>query len=111
MISVIIPTYNRGEHLIHVTKSLLDYLKRTYEVFEVIFVDDGSIDDTESVLKVLCDRHVEVGAIIMAHNCGQQNATLAGIRQAKYQVVLTMDDDLRYGLTGIKELVEKLNQG
>jgi len=111
MVSVIIPTYNRGKHLPHVTKCLVDCLKMTYGVFEVIFVDDGSTDDSQKVLKDLCEQYVEVVAIIMAHNSGQQNATLAGIRHAKHHVVLTMDDDLRYGLTGIDELVETLNEG
>jgi len=111
MISVVIPTYNRGEHLPQVTEKLIGYLKANYDEFEVIYVDDGSADQTQKVLKDLTMDYGQVTAIILASNAGQQNATLAGIRQAKYPQVLTMDDDLRYGLEGIHQLVDQLSQG
>lgn len=111
MISVIIPTYNRGDYLPQVTKRLLGYLEGDFSSFEVIIIDDGSKDNTKEVVKHLCRQYEDVRGIIMANNYGQQNATLAGIRQAKYPTVLTMDDDLRYGLEGIRDLVNGLDQG
>lgn len=111
MISVIVPTLNRG-HLIRTVSgeiaSVLDELARPYEI---IFVDDGSQDDTAAVLGKLCAVNSYIRGLVLVKNSGQQNATLAGIRAARYPYVLTMDDDLEYDVQGIREIVQGLDAG
>ena len=65
-------------------------------VYEVILVVDGSPDDTWAVARSLSHEHAEVEAIRLSRNFGQQNALLAGIRQARHDVVVTIDDDLQH---------------
>ena len=111
MVSVVIPTYNRGTSLEYVCLVLTEYLAENYESYEVILVDDGSGDHTAKVIGQLCQQYKHVKGLVLEANVGQQNATLAGIRITTKPLVVTMDDDLRYGLKGIKALVEKLDEG
>ncbi len=111
MVSVVIPTYNRGTSLEYVCLVLTEYLAENYESYEVILVDDGSGDHTAKVIGQLCQQYKHVKGLVLEANVGQQNATLAGIRITTKPLVITMDDDLRYGLKGIKTLIEKLHHG
>lgn len=111
MVSVIIPTYNRGTSLEYVCLVLTEYLAEFYPSYEVILVDDASGDHTAKVVALLCQQYAHVKGLVLANNVGQQNATLAGIRMATKPLVITMDDDLRYGLKGIKALIDKLDEG
>lgn len=111
MVSVVIPTYNRGAYLKETSHRILTYLEMKYPEFEVIYVDDGSKDDTAQVLKVVSADCPKVKGVVLKENVGQQNATLAGIRLSKYPTVITMDDDLRYGLEGIEGLINYMERG
>lgn len=111
MVSVVIPTYNRGSSLEYVAYVLVDYLQTHYPSYEVILVDDASTDHTAKVIGRICKDYPSVKGLILSENVGQQNATLAGIRQASQPLVVTMDDDLRYGLEGIQLLIDTLDKG
>lgn len=111
MVSVVIPTYNRGTSLEYICLVLTEYLDIHYPSYEVILVDDASKDHTAKVIARLCKDYPSVKGIILEDNVGQQNATLAGIHRATKPLVITMDDDLRYGLDGIQILIETLDKG
>jgi undecaprenyl-phosphate 4-deoxy-4-formamido-L-arabinose transferase len=64
--------------------------------YEVILVVDGSPDNTWDVAKELSGRYSSVRAIRLARNYGQHNALIAGVRAARYELVITMDDDLQH---------------
>lgn len=110
MISIVIPTYGRQENI---RKNIL-MLKKLDEagiIYEVIFVDDASPDHTSQVIKEVCSENLHVKGIVLAKNAGQQNATLAGIRMAKYPYIVTLDDDLSYDPQSIIALFHEMNKG
>lgn len=111
MLSIVIPTYNRSKNLIENVEKIDQVLSREGLVYELIFVDDGSLDDTKDILKVLSEDVENISGIVLAGNSGQQNATLAGIRQAKYAFVMTMDDDLSYNPLSIVALYKEMEKG
>lgn len=111
MISIVIPTLNRGNFLPELVRTVKAAAVELGRPYEIIVVDDGSGDDTHRVLRQLCLIHRELRAVVLAGNSGQQNATLAGIRAARYPYVLTLDDDLEYDLGALAPMVSALDQG
>ncbi len=109
-VSVVIPTYNSAKLLAPLLARLLPVMDHLEQPFEVIFVNDGSRDNTWDVLSDLaCERPV-IRALDLMRNFGQHNALLAGIRAARYSVVVTMDDDLQHPPEAIPVLLDKLGE-
>ena len=81
------------------------------DTFEVILVDDGSPDNSWQVIQQLAPQYPWMRGIALMRNYGQHNALLCGIRAARYDVVVTMDDDLQHPATEIHKLLAKLNEG
>jgi glycosyltransferase involved in cell wall biosynthesis len=76
--------------------------------FEVILVNDGSLDASWNVISGLIQEYPWLRGMNLMRNYGQNNALLCGIRAAKYDVTVTMDDDLQHPPAAIKQLVSKL---
>lgn len=111
MISIVTPTYNRGGYL-EKNRTLIDQaMKNAGFKYEWIVVDDGSSDDTAKKLKKLAYTYPQVKGLVLEKNVGQQNATLAGIRRAGYEYIVTLDDDLSFDPESIVELFNGLKQG
>lgn len=87
-VSVVLPTYNRASK---VGKAIESVLQQTYPYFELIVVDDGSMDDTEQVVKACQDERVVYYR--MAENGGQARARNYGIQMAQYDYIAFEDDD------------------
>ena len=111
MISIVIPTYNRAGHLKNLYCKLDEAMIHMGESYELILVDDASKDDTAEVIREICKMSRQVKGVILTYNVGQQNATLAGIRHASHEVVVTLDDDLKYDPATINQLLDVYNQG
>ncbi|MCI0553858.1 MAG: glycosyltransferase family 2 protein [Anaerolineae bacterium] len=79
--------------------------------YEVIFVNDGSLDRSWEVICKLAQEYDWVHGINLMRNYGQHNALLCGIRTAKYEVIVTMDDDLQNPPEEIANLLGKLAEG
>lgn len=79
--------------------------------FELILVNDGSADSSWHVIGELVSRSSEVRGLDLMRNYGQHNALLAGIREARGDVVVTMDDDLQHPAREIPRLLEELDRG
>lgn len=95
-ISVVIPVYNSAQYLPELVARLMGVLELKTHQFEIILVDDGSVDGSWDVLKVLWARYPShVVAIQLMRNYGQHNALMCGFRQARGQYIVTMDDDLQ----------------
>jgi len=107
-LSVVIPVYNCAPTIV----ALLDRLTRCLEdlglPFEVIAVNDGSRDDSRRVLELEAARRPWLRAIDLARNCGQHTALLRGIRAARYDVIVTIDDDLQNPPEEIPKLLDRL---
>jgi glycosyltransferase involved in cell wall biosynthesis len=106
-LSVVIPVYNEAENVAELYKSLQETLKNLDVSFEVIFVDDGSIDNTPIELKKL----KPIKIIIFRKNFGQTAALDAGIKQAKGEIIVTMDGDGQNDPKDIPLLLDKINEG
>ena len=109
MISIIIPVFNSEETLEQLLNQIFVSLKDS--PFELILVDDGSTDGSASKIIELVKRHPHTIGIFLKRNCGQQNALLAGIRQAQGDTLVTIDDDLQYSPSDILKLTLMLEKG
>src|SRR6185369_5427450 len=106
-LSVIIPTYNREKFIVRTIQSLLD---QTYTAFEIIIVDDGSTDNTESVVKAIQDPRV---AYFKKNNAERAAARNYGGRMARGSYINFFDsDDLAYPnhLSCAAEAIRQLNE-
>ncbi|MGC8804606.1 MAG: glycosyltransferase family 2 protein, partial [Candidatus Ratteibacteria bacterium] len=82
-VSVIIPVYNAARFI---GKTLKSVLSQTYKDFEVIVVDDGSTDNSNTILKNLCQKNKNIKLISFVRNFGHQMALFAGYEKAKGDV-------------------------
>ncbi|HEY9681631.1 MAG TPA: glycosyltransferase family 2 protein [Oculatellaceae cyanobacterium] len=107
-ISVVIPVYNSAGMLKTLVESIKSELVLFCADFEVILVNDGSIDASWNVISSLVQEHKWLRAMNLMRNYGQNNALLCGIRAARFDVTVTMDDDLQHPPAAIKLMVAKL---
>ncbi len=110
-ISVVVPVYNSQDTLKPLVTKLKSVLEAYADAFEVILINDGSLDDSWQVIGELVDNKEFVKSLNLMRNYGQHNALLAGIREAKYDITVTIDDDLQHPPEEICNLLEKLNEG
>jgi len=113
-VSVVIPVYNSAECLPELVerleKILISFPEKKYEL---ILVNDGSRDHSWQVMCGLAERYSWIRTLDLMRNYGQHNALLAGIRQSRFEIIVTMDDDLQNPpeeipklLAGLKENVD-----
>ena len=110
-VSIVIPVFNAKETLKILTariKAAMDLQKRS---FELILVNDGSSDSSWDQIQELAREYAFVRGIDLMRNYGQHNALLCGIREAKSDIIVTMDDDLQHPPETIHILLETLEQG
>ena len=93
-VSVVIPAHNEEESLRPLHARLADVLGRLEQAAEVIFVDDGSTDRSAEVLRALAAGDARVRVVTLRTNLGKAVALAAGFRQARGEVVITLDADL-----------------
>jgi len=110
-ISVVVPVYNSQNSLVELVERLEAVLSDLAHRFEIILVNDGSSDGSWQVVTRLARRYSWVRGLDLMRNYGQHNALLAGIRQAKYEVIVTMDDDLQNPPEEVPKLVARLDEG
>ncbi|WP_067175674.1 glycosyltransferase family 2 protein [Microtetraspora niveoalba] len=95
-VSVVIPCYRSAGTLPSLLARLVPVLRDLSVPYEVVLVVDGSPDDTWDVASGLAREIAAVRAIHLSRNYGQHNALMAGIREARFDVIVTMDDDLQH---------------
>jgi len=110
-LSVVIPVFNAEGSLRELHRQLMPALAALANRFEVIFVEDSSRDRSWDVIRELVTRDARVHGIRLSRNFGQHNALLCGIRAARYDVIITMDDDLQHPVSEIAPLLAPLAQG
>ncbi len=110
-ISVVVPVY-RGEHLItQLVERCAQALPGMAEHYEVILVNDGSPDNAWTVIERLATRYPWVVGLNLMRNYGQHNASLCGVRAARYELCVTMDQDLQHPPEEIPALLAELGRG
>ena len=110
-ISIVVPVYNSEGILPELISRLGNVLPGLAKRFEVILVNDGSRDGSWGVVCDLEAKYTWIYGINLMRNYGQHNALLCGIRAAKYEVIVTMDDDLQHPPEEIPKLLDKLAGG
>lgn len=107
-LSIVIPVYNSEESLPILLERLGSLLPTLAKSFEVILVNDASRDGSGEIVDRVADEQDWVIGIQFMRNFGQHNAVLAGIRQARYETIVTMDDDLQHPPEEIPKLIAEL---
>ena len=110
-ISAVVPVYNSEDTLVKLVERLEAVMTDMAPHFEIILVNDGSSDRSWQVISQLAERFGWVRGLDLMRNYGQHNALLAGIRQAQYEVVVTLDDDLQNPPEEVRKLIAKLDEG
>ena len=109
--SIIIPVYNGAESVSNLVERLHKVLPDVARNYEVILVNDGSRDQSWHRIVELSNHFSWITGMNLARNYGQHNALLCGIRQARYEFIVTMDDDLQNPPEEIPRLLTKLAEG
>lgn len=109
-VSVVVPCYRSAATLPQLVAPLLDILQTTCEAAEILLVVDGSPDETWEVAKKLAVKNPDVRAVQLSRNYGQHNALMAGVRLARYETTVTMDDDLQHLPSEIPRLLAELRE-
>lgn len=107
-LSVVIPTYNGAQSLSSLCEQIRIILDKNQVSYEIIIVDDRSIDNTWETIKKLVN-HENISGIRLNRNFGQHNATCAGFTKAKGQFILTIDDDFEANPIDIPKLIDAQN--
>ena len=110
-LSIIIPTYDEQDNVEPLYRALIATVPGLGRSFEIIFVDDGSRDQTFGRLAALAERDPRVRVIKLRRNYGQAPAMAAGIDHARGRVLITMDADLQNDPADIANLLAKLEEG
>jgi glycosyltransferase involved in cell wall biosynthesis len=110
-LSIVIPAFNEERNVEILCSEITEKLKGKIENYEVVFVDDGSKDNTFGVLSEIASHDKKVKVVKHLANVGQSGAIATGARYAKGEVVVTMDSDLQHDPEDIFSLLRKLNQG
>lgn len=110
-ISVVVPVYNSEAILPALIKRLEPALTSLAGQFEVVLVNDGSRDQSWKVIQELSSGFPWVHGINLMRNYGQHNALLCGIRAARFNTLVTMDDDLQHPPEEIYKLLAKMDEG
>lgn len=110
-LSVIIPVYNSAKTLQLVVDDVIRVVRATGRQFEILLVNDGSSDRSWEIVQSIASQNRNVCGINLQKNYGQHNALLCGIRMARFDVLITLDDDMQHPSREIPKLLEKLDEG
>ncbi|MGB0910953.1 MAG: glycosyltransferase family 2 protein [Nitrospirales bacterium] len=111
VLSVIVPIHNEVESTPILLNKIVSACKPLGEPYEVIFIEDGSTDQTLALLEKLHREFSCVRVIVFRKNYGQTLAMAAGFRAARGQFVVSMDGDLQNDPKDIPKLLQKLKEG
>lgn len=110
LVSVVIPVFNEEENLQELYKRLNATLGIN-ESYEIIFVDDGSNDKSPHILEELRKRDNHIKVVSFCRNFGQHAAVMAGFREAKGEIIVTLDADLQNPPQEIPKFIAKIKEG
>lgn len=95
-ISIVIPVFNGEKSIQELILRVNEEVTRITTLFEIILVDDFSIDNSWEILKQIQAKNANISIFRLSKNYGQHNATICGIKQTVGKVIITMDDDLEH---------------
>jgi glycosyltransferase involved in cell wall biosynthesis/Tfp pilus assembly protein PilF len=110
-LSIVIPIFNEKENIPILYERVIDVLSNLHEPYEIIFVDDGSMDGSREALQMIASESPEVKVIQFRRNYGQTAALSAGFKYSQGDIVITLDGDLQNDPADIPRLLEKMSEG
>ncbi len=110
-IQVILPAHNESGNIKPIYQEITEALSSTPYTYNILFIDDGSTDNTLQVIKDLAEIDLRVKFIELSRNFGHQNALKAGIDQCESDILIMMDCDLQHPPTLIKEMLSLHEKG
>ncbi len=111
LISIVAPCYNEADSVALFAKTVLETVDTSVASYELLFVDDGSSDNTLKILSLLADAHDEVRVVSLSRNFGKEAALTAGLDHAAGDAVVVMDVDLQDPPELIVEFIEQWRRG
>src|SRR5215475_8840715 len=109
--SIVIPLFNEQENVQPLYTRILSAMKELSGNYEIVFVDDGSRDNTFKILSGICDSDPDVTAIRLRKNFGQTAGLQAGFDYARGEIVISMDGDLQHDPAEIPAFIAKMSEG
>ena len=109
-ISVIVPLYNEAESLPVLHDWIERVMQENHYTYEILFINDGSSDDSWQVIQALREKNANVHGICFRRNYGKSAALYCGFEAAKGDVVITMDADLQDSPDEIPELFRMIKE-
>jgi glycosyltransferase involved in cell wall biosynthesis len=109
--SIVVPLYNERENILHLYEQLKETMESLGDSFELVFVDDGSTDESSSLLREIALQDGRVTVITLPRNSGKSAALGAGFDLALGELIITMDGDLQHDSADIPRFIEKLREG
>jgi glycosyltransferase involved in cell wall biosynthesis len=110
-LSIVLPVYNEEENIQLQYEKIINALSFLKKKFEVIFVDDGSIDTSTEKLTEIAKKDKRIKLVLFRRNFGQTAAMSAGIDYSSGEIIVFMDSDLQNDPEDIKMLLEKIDEG
>lgn len=111
LISIVVPVYNEALGLAYFHKTLVSTLKKINYKFEIIYVNDGSADNSSDVIRELAVEYPGIKPLNFARNFGKEMATTAGINHAAGSAVIVLDADGQHPVELIPEFIDKWENG
>ncbi len=111
MISIVVPLYNEQDTVRPLYARLTEVLNRLGESYELVFVDDGSRDQTAGILDEIYGKDCRVCVVRLRKNFGQAAALQAGFDAVQGDIVISMDGDLQHDPDDIPEFLTQMAKG
>jgi len=110
-LSIIIPLYNEQDSLRELAERIYDTLKDSELKYEIFFIDDGSSDNSLTILKEIYQKYSGIKILSFRRNYGKSAALSEGFKLASGDIIVTMDADLQDDPAEIPNLLQRLNEG
>ena len=111
LISIVVPVYNESDSIRLLINEIINVMKSHQLLFELIIVNDGSIDSTSNVLEKISTEIKQLTVINLRKNYGQTAALAAGFDNSNGDIVVTLDGDLQNDPNDIPKLITNINEG
>lgn len=107
LLTIVVPTYRESGNIVPLLSAIEAAMRISQENYEVVFVDDGSPDDTWAVLQRCCAGNGGIRALRFSRNFGKEAAIAAGLDVANGDAVVVMDADLQHPPSLLPEMIRK----
>lgn len=110
-LSIVVSVYNEEDSLESFYEVASSYIKNLDMDYELIFVNDGSVDKSEEIIREFAKKDDRVKALLFSRNFGHEAAMIAGIDYASGDYIVCMDADLQHPPGILKDIIFKFNEG